>query len=138
MHYVAKLTKEMDGGYSVEFPDLDGCFTEGDSLEEALSNAKEAMELTLMDVFDGCPLPVASTKENRRNGLYSVEVSPSMSVALEVVAARGSRSQSEVANSMGMRLQAYQRLEDPNSNLSMRMMERVAAAIGKKLVVSMV
>lgn len=28
MHYIAKLTKEA-AGYAVEFPDLDGCFTQG-------------------------------------------------------------------------------------------------------------
>ena len=57
MYYTAKLTKEKDGGYSVSFPDLDGCFTQGDTLEEALAMANEAMKLTLEDVFDGDPLP---------------------------------------------------------------------------------
>ena len=55
MNYTTKLIKEKDGDYSVSFPDLDGCFTQGDTLEEALANAKEAMELTLEDVFDGEP-----------------------------------------------------------------------------------
>ena len=34
--YAAVLTKETDGGYSVRFPQLDGCFTQGDTLPEAL------------------------------------------------------------------------------------------------------
>ena len=32
-------------GISVEFPDLPGCFTCGDTIEEAYKNAKEALEL---------------------------------------------------------------------------------------------
>lgn len=32
-------------GYTVTFPDLPGCITEGDSMEEALHMAKEALEL---------------------------------------------------------------------------------------------
>jgi predicted RNase H-like HicB family nuclease len=36
-----------EDGISVEFPDLPGCLTCGDNEEEALKNAKEAMELHL-------------------------------------------------------------------------------------------
>lgn len=32
-------------GYSVVFPDLPGCITEGDTMEEALHMAKDALEL---------------------------------------------------------------------------------------------
>lgn len=34
-------------GYTVSFPDLPGCITEGDNMEEALHMAKEALELHL-------------------------------------------------------------------------------------------
>lgn len=36
-----------DDGISVEFPDLEGCFTCGDTTKEAIKNAKEAMGLHL-------------------------------------------------------------------------------------------
>ena len=138
MFYTARLTKDDVCGYTVDFPDLDGCFTEGDTLEEALAMAKEAMELTLCDVFDGCPLPEAKTKPDPKNGLYAVEVSPSLSIALQMVAARGKKTQRQMANEMGMHLQAYQRLENPDSNLSVRMLERIAGHLGKKLEVRLV
>ena len=35
---------EEDGAYWVEFPDLEGCQSFGDSLEETVINAKEALE----------------------------------------------------------------------------------------------
>lgn len=34
-----------EGGYVVSFPELPGCLTCGDTLDEALKNAKEAQEL---------------------------------------------------------------------------------------------
>ena len=40
--YPAIFTLE-DGCYTVEFPDLEGCLTYGDTLEEAFFNAKEAL-----------------------------------------------------------------------------------------------
>lgn len=41
-----------EDGISVEFPDLPGCFTSGDNEFEALSNAKEALELHLYGLED--------------------------------------------------------------------------------------
>lgn len=46
--YPAIFTKEQNG-YSVRFPDLQGCFTEGDTLEEAYTMAVEAIGLYLAD-----------------------------------------------------------------------------------------
>ncbi|MCQ2061435.1 MAG: type II toxin-antitoxin system HicB family antitoxin [Fibrobacter sp.] len=136
MHYTAKLTKEKDGGFSVEFPDIEGCFSEGDSLEEALLMAKDALELTLRDVFDGEPLPASKTKPNHSKGLYSIDVDPELAVALTLAAYRGAKPQSIAAKEMGMQPQAYQRLEDPSANLSVKMLHRIANYIGKKLEIS--
>ena len=36
---------EADGGYSVSVPAMPGCFSEGDTLDEALVNIREAAEL---------------------------------------------------------------------------------------------
>ncbi len=33
------------GGYTVEVPSLPGCVTEGDTVEEALANARDAIDL---------------------------------------------------------------------------------------------
>ncbi|ABB14034.1 type II toxin-antitoxin system HicB family antitoxin [Carboxydothermus hydrogenoformans] len=47
-----------EDGISVEFPDLPGCLTCGDNTEEALKNAKEALELHLYGMEkDNEPIP---------------------------------------------------------------------------------
>jgi antitoxin HicB len=74
MYYVAKLTPEADGGYSVEFPDIPGCITQGDTLEDALTMAKEALELVMEEYLDGRMLPDPNTDEDKANGLYAIEV----------------------------------------------------------------
>ena len=58
-HYLAILE---DGGETqatgVWFPDLPGCFSGGDSLDEALTNAPEAVRMYLESLIaDGLPLP---------------------------------------------------------------------------------
>ena len=37
------LDPDEDGGFSVTVPALDGCFTQGETEEEAIKNAKEAI-----------------------------------------------------------------------------------------------
>ena len=41
--YPAVLSPDPSGGYTIEFPDLLGCVTEGDTLAEAISMATDAM-----------------------------------------------------------------------------------------------
>ncbi len=48
--YTALFVREKDGGFSVSIPELPGCFSEGDSYEEASENIHEAIELYLEDV----------------------------------------------------------------------------------------
>ena len=45
--YPAVFTPESEGGYSIVFPDLEGCFTCGDTLEDGLEMAKDALALVL-------------------------------------------------------------------------------------------
>lgn len=52
LQYDAVFEKEEDGGFSVWIPDLPGCASQGDTLEEAMDNIKEAMELYLDDADD--------------------------------------------------------------------------------------
>jgi predicted RNase H-like HicB family nuclease len=52
------LEKENDNGYSVSVPALPGCASQGETVEECLSNAKEAIELYLGSLKeDGLPIP---------------------------------------------------------------------------------
>ena len=39
------LTPEEEGGFSVTVPSLPGCYTQGQSVQEAISMAKEAISL---------------------------------------------------------------------------------------------
>ena len=47
-----------DGGYTVEVPSLPGCISQGDTLEDALANIQEAIELWIEDAEKhGEPVP---------------------------------------------------------------------------------
>ncbi len=44
------LEPDADGGYVVTCPTLPGCYSQGDTLDEALENIHEAIELCLWDM----------------------------------------------------------------------------------------
>lgn len=49
--YPAVFTKE-ENGYSVDFPDIENCFTCGETLEEAVEMAADALAMMLTDRED--------------------------------------------------------------------------------------
>ena len=56
--YRILLRKEAEGGYTVIVPSLPGCITYGDTIEEAIEMAKEAIDLyieSLKEHGEGIP-----------------------------------------------------------------------------------
>ena len=47
MHYTVILEREDDGGYHAFVPALKGCHTQGDTLDQAVENMREAIGLYL-------------------------------------------------------------------------------------------
>ncbi|NLI11092.1 type II toxin-antitoxin system HicB family antitoxin [Pelotomaculum propionicicum] len=52
MKFKVMLEPSEEGGFTVFVPSLPGCISEGDTLEEALKNIREAIELYLEPVED--------------------------------------------------------------------------------------
>jgi len=65
------LTPEEEGGFSVTVPSLPGCYTQGESVEEAISMAKEAISLYVESLeAEGEAVP-----DDSRSQEYSVVLS---------------------------------------------------------------
>ena len=54
MTFSVILEPSDEGGYTVYVPALPGCISEGDTVEDALANIREAIELYLEPVDDDC------------------------------------------------------------------------------------
>ena len=48
--YPAIFHLEKEGGFSIFFPDIEGCFSQGDTLSEALEMATDALNLMLWEL----------------------------------------------------------------------------------------
>ena len=56
--YKIHLQKESEGGFTVTVPVLPGCITYGENVDEALTMAKEAIELYIEELKErGEPIP---------------------------------------------------------------------------------
>jgi predicted RNase H-like HicB family nuclease len=61
---IAIETGDAEHAYGVVVPDLPGCFSAGDTLDEAFTNSREAIVLHLEGLIDdGQPFPRPSTIE---------------------------------------------------------------------------
>ncbi len=55
-YFYAVVHKDADSAFGVEFPDLPGCFSATDDMEDILPNACEALELWFEDATDQDPM----------------------------------------------------------------------------------
>ncbi|MDG6330013.1 type II toxin-antitoxin system HicB family antitoxin, partial [Glaesserella parasuis] len=62
------IFEQVSDGYVVAVPDIDGCYSAGDTLEETYSNVKQAIALHLESVVkDGGEIPTPTAIENHKN-----------------------------------------------------------------------
>lgn len=77
VYFAALLPHDDQKCYDVVFPDLPGCVSQGDNLEEALEMALESLELHLEGlVADKEPLPKASSLEQAKVKLAELGSAP--------------------------------------------------------------
>jgi predicted RNase H-like HicB family nuclease len=68
MCYPVVIHKDPDSDYGVTVPDLPGCFSAGDTVDDALAQAVEAIECHIEGLMlDEEPIPVPKSIEDHRN-----------------------------------------------------------------------
>jgi antitoxin HicB len=80
MIFPVKLSKEPEGGYTVTFPDIPEAITCGESIEDALYHAKDALE-SAMDFYLDDKHPVPAPSKPKR-GQYTVELPASVAAKI--------------------------------------------------------
>ena len=131
MEYPARLKNEGTRTL-VGFPDCPGCQTFGRNRADALRRAREAVEGWLeAHLVDGEAPPRPRHRTSRPKGSALVPISPVLSVRLELRWARQdlALSQAALAKRIGVTRQQIALLESPDSNVTLRTLERVARAM---------
>ena len=70
MRYPVVIHKDPDSDYGVTIPDLPGCFSAGETFEDALENAQEAILAHIEGLLlDNDPVPSPTLIEKLRNNI---------------------------------------------------------------------
>jgi antitoxin HicB len=124
------------GAFLVSFPDIESINTYGETIENALQNAEEALNGALESDFErGFSLP--EQKEYSGKYYFPVVVLPHLEIAYTLRKIRNGKSQSEIAHVLGISYQAYQKLENPRKcNPTIKTLEKISTVLGKRLEVN--
>lgn len=133
MRYPAHFEPAEEGGFIVTFRDIPEAITQGDTEEEAIVMAEDAL-ITAMDFYfeDRRAVPVPSDPEE---GERLVEIPPSVSakvLLLNELVASG-MSNADLTRAMGTRPQEVQRIVNLHHVTKIDTIGSALAVMGKKL-----
>ena len=135
IEYPARITKDEDGFFFVSFPDIEEAMPQGETLEEALFNASEVLTLTLeyrLDEEQEVPEPSSVAGDD----IHLVAPRAKVQAALLIRKSRSGKSPAGLARTLETSWPSVKRLENPHNSPTLKMIDKAAAALGKRLVLS--
>lgn len=132
--YVATLLADPDGGFAVTFSDVPEAITAGETREEAIANAREALALALRGIaLEGRPLPAPMAREG-----VEVAVDADTAAKLAVITAfqAAGISKTELARRMGKTETEARRILDPDHGTKIGQLQDALRVLGQEMVIS--
>lgn len=123
---------EEENSWWVEFPDLEGCLSDGKNYEEAAANAAEALNLYL-ESLDSRKLkaPEPSKLQGENIKYISPRLNISFAITLKYEREKQGLTQMQVAERSGIAWAVYQRIENPRkSNPTLSTIAKIQAVLG--------
>ena len=132
--YAVKLTPDkQDGGYVVSCRDMPEVITQGDTVEQAIAEAADALEEAVAGrIDDKRDIPAPTPK---KRGERDVSVPPSMALKAAVYLAERDAgiSNSELARRMRLDEKEARRILDPHHPTKLPRIEAALTALGRQV-----
>ena len=130
--YPVRVQKQREGGYVVLFPDIPEAMTQGETVEDALAHAVDALETALSLYIDArMPLPTPSQHVRRRTVRPSALECAKLALYCEMMA-QGIRK-SELARRLGWHVPQVDRLFNLRHASRLDQIEAAVHALGKRM-----
>ena len=121
------------GGFVVTCRDVPEVVTQGETIEDAISEAQGALEAAIeMRIEDGMAIPVPSAKK-RGEHFAALPVGTAMKAALYVSMQEQNVSKAELARRLGLDEKEARRMLDPKHGTKVPALERALHALGKRV-----
>ncbi len=137
IEYPAKIKfSKADSVYLVEFPDLTGCHTYGETLEEAQKMAVEALSGYLESIdLRKMNIPAPSKKTGKNIYYIAPETRTAFAIWMKLKRTEKGLSQNKVAELLGVNFQAYQKYENPKkANPTLITLKKIEKVFNEKIV----
>ncbi|HQR71936.1 MAG TPA: type II toxin-antitoxin system HicB family antitoxin [Burkholderiaceae bacterium] len=133
--YAVLLSPADDGGYVVTCRDLPELITQGESVEEALEQASDAMdEVFATYLTEGLDFPEPS-KARRREHMVAPPPETVAKAALYVAMRRAGISKVQLAKRLGVDEKEVRRLLDPHYGSKLPRIAKAISVLGQRLVI---
>jgi antitoxin HicB len=87
LKYQVSIEEAPEGGYFIQIKDLPGCYSQGETVEEALENIEEARKLWMESMYeDGNKIPLPGSAEKQFSGKFNVRIPKSLHRKLDEMA----------------------------------------------------
>jgi len=130
MKYHFRVRKEKDG-YSAHCIELEGCVTQGDSMDELFENMKEALNLYVQEPAepkDLAALPDDSIRKSKNVVEVPVDSEIAFSFLIRYYRIQRGLTQHQVAKKLGFdNINSYQRLERKKCNPNLKILSKIKA-----------
>ncbi|NHB91752.1 type II toxin-antitoxin system HicB family antitoxin [Photorhabdus cinerea] len=136
MRYPVNLQPVDEGGFVVSFPDIPEALTQGDTREEALEMARDALITAFEFYFEDnekVPLPSEVTGD-----FVEVPISIAVKIVMLNTFIDSGLTQVELAERITVKKQEVQRIFDLRHSTKIDTVQRAMGAMGKSLEVSVI
>jgi antitoxin HicB len=135
IEYPYTVEQQEDGGSLVQFVDFEEAFTEGYTPEEVVFNAAEVLTGIIAHRLDkGQEIPAPSLVE--KAAYIAPGAAVQSALLLHLARQEQNKTVADMARALGTSWPAAARLEDPKHWPTLRQLDRAAAVLGKRLVIS--
>lgn len=131
--YPVKLTGDRkDGGYVVSCRDLSETITQGNSVEQALSEAEGALQAAIEGrIEDNLDIPTPS-RAKRGERMVATPITTALKAAVYLAMREQGISKSELARRMQVHEKEARRMLDPRHQTRVPTLERALAVLGRR------
>ena len=135
-NYAVLLSPDEEGGYVVTCRDLPEVITQGDTIEHALNEARDALDESIaLRISDNLDIPV-STKGLKGEYFVSPPIESHIKALLYQTMREERITKAELAKRLQVNEKSVRRMFEPHCKVKIQGMSKALEALGKRLVIS--